>query len=68
MAAIVTKGIQAARKIVTWRCSDEDKRIAHKAERHRVRQILNQRYVDEFVAEEKLARTFKPRLDFFDVA
>lgn len=68
MPSTVTKGVQRARKIVAWNCSDEDKRMAHKAERHRARQILNQRYVDEFTVEEELARTFKPRLDFCDVA
>ncbi len=68
MPSTVTKSVQWARRIVHWHCSDEDKRMAHKAERHRARQILSQQYVDDYGAEEELARTFKPRLDFCDIA
>lgn len=67
MPAIVTRGARQATKYVLWGSSDDDKRTAHKAERHRVRQILGQHFVDDYQAEEELDRSYKPRLTDADV-
>ena len=68
MPAIVTRSIKVARTLVaTTDQTDDLKRAAHKRERHRVRDILSQHWIDPYVAEEEIDRTFRPRLTGWDI-
>jgi len=67
MPAIVTVVRRAKRLVRDTDQMSAMKHAAHQIERHRVRQILGQSWIDPLEAEEELDRTYKPRLTGRDI-